>query len=170
MKISPALVAAALGVVLASGLVWATEEHQEKGESKAEMALKHRAKAPQEADIDAAVSLQALLDKSGKDAWSDQKGARIEGYVVQVEHEPDNDVKVVLAGAKSEPNTKHWVIVEVCPEWRQRNAGMAEGKLRALVGKKVAVVGWLYREPEDESDDPRGTLWEIHPATSIAAL
>lgn len=170
MKTSPVLATAALALALASGLAWAAENHQEKGESKAEMALKHRAKAPQDADIDAAVTLQALLDKSGKDAWSDHKGARVEGYVVQVEREPDNDVKVVLAAAKAEPNTQHWVIVEVCPEARKHNAAMSEDKLRALVGKKVAVVGWLYREPEDESGDPRGTLWEIHPATSIAAL
>ena len=164
MKFSPAL-AATLSVLLASGIVWANTE--EKGEGKAEMALKHRAKTPQDADIDSNATLQALLDKSGKDAWSDHKAARIEGYVIQVEREPDNDVKVVLATAKGETNTQRWVIAEVCPERRKKDATMSETALRGMVGKKIAVTGWLYREPEEESGDPRGTLWEVHPVTSI---
>ena len=164
MKFSPAF-AATLSLVLASGLAWAT--HEEKGESKAEMALKHRMAPPKDADIDASATLQALLDKAGKDAWSPNKGARIEGYVVQVEREPDNDVKLVLADARGETSTKRWVIAEVCPEWRKKDATMSEATLRGMIGKKVAVSGWLYHEPEDESDDPRGTLWEIHPVTSV---
>jgi len=164
MKFSPAF-AASLSLVLASGLAWAA--HEEKGESKTEIALKHRMAPPKDADIDNAATLQGLLDKSGKDAWPANKGARIEGYVVQVERESDNDVKLVLADAKGETSTKRWVIAEVCPEWRKKDATMSEASLRAMVGKKVAVTGWLYHEPEDESDDPRGTLWEIHPVTSI---
>lgn len=164
MKFSPAF-AASLSLVLASGLAWAA--HEEKGESKAEMALKHRMAPPKDADIENTATLQGLLDKSGKDAWPANKGARIEGYVVQAERESDNDVKLVLADAKGETSTKRWVIAEVCPEWRKKDATMSEASLRAMVGKKVAVTGWLYHEPEEESDDPRGTLWEIHPVTSI---
>lgn len=164
MKFSPVF-AATLGLVLASGLAWAT--HEEKGEGKAEMALKHRMAPPKDADMDNTVTLQGLLDKSGKDAWPANKGARIEGYVVQVEREPDSDIKVVLADAKGETSTKRWVIAEVCPEWRKKDASMSESTLRAMVGKKISVTGWLYHEPEEESDDPRGTLWEIHPVTSI---
>jgi hypothetical protein len=167
MKHSSVLAAATLGLIVASGWVWAN--HEEKGEGKDEVALKHRVHAPKDTDIDATVSLQALLDKSGKDAWSTQKAAHVEGFVVQVEHEPDNDVKLVLAANQGETDTRHWVIVEVCPELMQKTPALAEPKLRAMVGKKVAVTGWLYREPEGESDDPRGTLWEIHPATAIEA-
>jgi hypothetical protein len=76
-------------------------------------------------------------------------------------------VKLVLAANQGETDTRHWVIAEICPELMQKKPTLAEPKLRAMVGKKVAVTGWLYREPEGESDDPRGTLWEIHPVTAL---
>jgi hypothetical protein len=41
--------------------------------------------------------------------------------------------------------------------------------LRKLRGKHVQVVGWLFHEP-DSASEPRGTLWEIHPVTSISVV
>ena len=69
---------------------------------------------------------------------------------------------------------RNYFLVQLCG--RQVVAAMpehllAEGaKLKDLRGRKVAVTGWLYYEPDAESEDPRGTRWEIHPVTSIAVL
>ena len=60
---------------------------------------------------------------------------------------------------------------------RRSHAGVAEeGRiarprgLRKLQGSRVRVTGWLYYEPDDEQEDPRGTRWEIHPVTAVVAV
>jgi hypothetical protein len=159
-------------IVLAVGFAvsvdaFAQERPGDKGETAEAKRLQGRSTAPAAGDIDGAATLAALLAKNDKAAFSESKGAAIEGWVVQAEKEEDGDVHLVLAGTKDESDTRKWVIVEVTPAWQKKSAAMSAAALRELVGKKVRVTGWLYWEPDTESGDPRGTRWEIHPVTAI---
>jgi hypothetical protein len=110
-----------------------------------------------------------MLSKKDKAAFSEEKGATVEGYVVQLEREEDGDYHVMLAPSARETDSKKWVVVEVTPAWQKKSAALSGDSLRKLHGKKVKVTGWLYYEPDEEQEDPRGTRWEIHPATEIQA-
>src|SRR5262245_41798533 len=93
------LLSASVGLVpVASAL--AQEREGDKGEAPQELKLKGRTRAPAAADMDAAATLDALLEKNDKMAFSEAKGASIEGWVVQVEREDDGDVHLVLAGVQ----------------------------------------------------------------------
>jgi hypothetical protein len=161
------MILASLAILLLAGLPLMGEE--DKGESKAEMALKNRATAPKAADMDAKATIPALLEKQGPADWSNTKGAQLEGYVIQVETEEDGDVHMVLAAAAGEPNTQKWVITEVPAAW-QKKAGLSAKSLKGLLGKHVRVAGWLYREPDTHEVDPRGTSWELHPVTAVTKI
>jgi hypothetical protein len=76
----------------------------------------------------------------------------------------------MLATNAGETNTTKWVIVEVTPTWGKQLASLSAGQLNNLRGKHIRVTGWLYYEPKDQSRDPRGTRWEIHPVTGITIL
>ncbi len=161
------LACAGAGLALVQGVASATED---KGEGRAEKMLKARGGAPTAAQIDANATLEAILDRSGADAWSHDKGARIQGTLVQVEDEADGDTHLAIAPTGGETNTARWMIVEVTKASRAHDPSLASAKLKELRGKHVAVTGWLYYEPDDASEDPRGTRWELHPATRIEAL
>ena len=128
--------------------------------------LKSRATAPKPADLDANVSISALLQKSGPQDWSTNKAATVEGYIVQVEKDPDGDVVVFLADNPGETSTTKWMIAEVPPAWQKKDANLSEHNLRALFGKQAKLTGWLFYDPDDQ--DPRGTRWELHPVTQIS--
>jgi hypothetical protein len=157
----------ALGV--GSGLR-AGEQEGDKGETPEQKKLRGRTNAPAAADIDAGATLDALLAKQAKSAFSEKKGATIEGYVVQTEREEDGDYHLTLAAAKGETDTRKWLIVEVTPGWQKKDASLDPAALRKLQGSRVKVTGWLYYEPDEEQADPRGTRWEIHPVTAISAV
>ena len=156
----------ALGV---GGVLRAGEQDGDKGETAEQKRLRGRTTAPAAVDIDASATLDALLAKPAKSAFSEKKGATIEGYVVQTEREEDGDYHLTLAAAKGETDTRKWVIVEVTPGWQKKDASLAPATLRKLIGSRVRVTGWLYYEPDDEQGDPRGTRWEIHPVTAVSA-
>ena len=110
-----------------------------------------------------------MLAKKDKSAFPAGKGATIEGYVIQTEREEDGDYHLTLASAANETDTRKWVIVEVTPAWQKKSAvSLSPAALRKLHGKKIRVTGWLYYEPDEDQPDPRGTRWELHPATEIA--
>jgi hypothetical protein len=153
----------------AAGVARAQERPGDLGESPAEKKLKGRATAPAAGEIDGAVTLAAMLAKNDRGAFSESKGATVEGWVVQVEREEDGDVHLVLTAARGETDTRKWVIVEITPAWQKKSAAMSPAALRALVGTKVRATGWLYWEPDEEQGDPRGTRWEIHPVTAIVS-
>src|SRR5262245_4132724 len=146
-----------------------TAQEKDAGETPEALKLKTRSAAPAAADIDSAVTLPAMLSRNEKGAFSEAKGATIEGWVVQVEREEDGDYHLAVAASEKESDTKHWVIVEVTPAWQKKNAALSGESLRKLHGKKVRVTGWLYYEPDPNQPDPRGTRWELHPVTAIAA-
>jgi hypothetical protein len=157
-----ALVAVAFGLAL-----WSYAG--EPSESKEVAALKGRATAPKEADIDHAATIEALLARKGPTDWSTAKGAILEGYVIQVELDEDGDVHLVLAAKAGETSTLSWVIAEVPPKWQAKSPTMSVKSLRAMVGKQVKVTGWLFYDAEPVAD-PRGTLWELHPVTSVSTI
>ncbi len=156
----------ALGV---AGILRAGEE-ADKGETAEAKKLRGRSTSPAAADIDAGATLDALLAKQPKTAFSERKGATIEGFVVQTEREEDGDYHLTLAAAKGETDTRKWVIVEITPAWQKKDASLAPAALRKLNGTQVRVTGWLYYEPDDEQGDPRGTRWELHPVTAVSAV
>ncbi len=153
---------------LAGTLVAAGQE--DKGETAEAKKLRGRTSAPKAADVDSAVTLDSMLSKKDKSAFSESKGATVEGYVVQVEKESDGDVHLVLAPSAGETDTRKWVIVEVTAAWQKKGGNFTTDSLRKLHGRKVRVTGWLYYEPDEASPDPRGTRWEIHPVTEISAV
>jgi hypothetical protein len=157
----------ALSTVALSGIARAQERPGDKGETAEAKKLRGRSTAPQAGVMDSAVTLDAMLAKNDASAFSQSKGASIEGWVIQAEKEEDGDFHVVLAANKGETDTKKWVIVEVPPAWQKKSVTMSEHALRDMVGKKVRVTGWLYWEPDADQPDPRGTRWELHPVTAI---
>lgn len=170
---NPRRFAVLASIILAFGIggtLRAGEQEGDKGETPEAKKLRGRATAPTAADIDATATLDALLAKAAKTAFSEKKGATIEGYVVQAEREEDGDYHLALASAKGETDTRKWVIVEVTPAWQKKDASLTPASLRKLNGSRVRVTGWLYYEPDDEQVDPRGTRWELHPVTAVSAL
>ena len=157
---------AAMALALAGQTLAAEKEH-DKGESKEELAMKHRKAAPTDAQIDASVSLSTMLEKKDKGAFAADKGARVTGTLVMVESEEDGDIHMTLAPECKETDSKQWVIAEVPPAWMKQDASLKLPELRQRLGKKVTVTGWLYYEPDVEPGDPRGTMWELHPVTSV---
>ncbi len=144
-------------------------QESDTGETPEARKLKGRASAPAAGDIDSAVTLQTMLSKNEKGAFSEAKAATVEGWVAQVEREEDGDYHIALAPSAKDPDTRHWVIVEVTPAWQKKNAALSAEALRKLHGKKVRATGWLYYEPDSDSPDPRGTRWELHPVTNIVS-
>ena len=159
-----------LAFLLAAGALSALERPGDKGETAAEKKLRGRSTAPKAAEMDATATLDALLAKKEKSAFSEEKGATLEGYVVQVEREEDGDYHLTLASAKGEPDSRKWVIAEVTPAWQKRSRSLSPDALKKTHGKKVRVTGWLYYEPDENQPDPRGTRWEIHPVTELVVL
>ena len=159
-----------MAALAVSASLFAQQERErpgDQGETAEAKKLTGRTAPPTAAQIDSSVNLDAMLQK-GRNALSQEKGATIEGYVVQIEKEEDGDVHIVLAGAKGETDTKKWVIVEVTPDG-QKNKGMPFDDLQKLRGQKVRATGWLYWEPDEDQPDPRGTRWELHPVTADRA-
>jgi hypothetical protein len=152
-------------------LASAKPRHEEdRGESPQNRALTRRSMAPRKSDLDGRINLQAMLRGRNASAFSTKKAATVEGYVQQCEVEFDGDVHLVLATNHEETNTRSWIIVEVTPSWQKKKSSLASSRLRHLVGKRVRATGWLYYEPDEESRDPRGTRWELHPVTDIEIL
>jgi hypothetical protein len=157
--------------------------------------LKNRTALPQAADFDSRVTLDALLQR-GDDTnrWSNDRAARIEGYVLDVAYarpEATNcfspcrrDIHVVISNRKDAPKTEQ-VIVEVTPnarDWATEHGiyWSEQTMQRELVGHWCEFEGWLYFDVghAEESENTavnrpgnwRGTAWEIHPVTRITVI
>jgi hypothetical protein len=159
---------------------------------------KNRFKLPEAGDIDADVSLPAML-APGKDVkrFDQEKAARVRGLVIDVQvggnHEtcncgatdPDErDTHIPIALAAGVPETQQ-VIIEVTPRLRlfMKDKGV-DWRTPALQdkikGKWIEATGWLLFDTahikEAENTNPghqgnwRATCWEIHPVTSITIL
>jgi hypothetical protein len=158
----------ALSVGLLSPPALRASEEKLSPEQKAQKA---RSTAPKEAFFDKTATLEGLLGRKAPGDWSSSKAATIQGTVVQIEKEEDDgDYHIILAPTGQEKDTTRWVVVEVTPAWSKKQASLSKARLEAIRGKTVRVTGWLFYEPEDPHPDPRGTRWEIHPVTDIAAV
>jgi hypothetical protein len=159
--------------------------------------MKNRSSIPKAKDINAAITLDALL-ATGKDTrrWSDDSAAQIEGIVFdakpggiettncRAENLADRDTHIEIVESLDDSGPTRRMIVEVTP--RTRALGAARGldwstqALQALKGHRVRVKGWMLFDFEhvDESentapkrrDNWRATAWEIHPLTDMTIL
>lgn len=157
--------------------------------------LKNRTSAPQVADFDQRVTLDALL-QPGDDSnrWSNNRAARVQGLVIDVAYARpeatncfnpcERDIHILIASHNGAAKTEH-VVVEVTPRLRAWAAGQgidwSEETLQAqLVGHWCEFEGWLYFDvghtEESENINPgnpenwRATAWEIHPITKITVV
>lgn len=157
--------------------------------------LKNRTTFPQPADFDPRITLDQLL-QPGDDSnrWSNDRAARIQGEVIDVEYagpEAANcfsptrrDIHILIANHKGAAKNQH-VVVEVPPnlqDWAaSRGIDWSEQTLQAqLIGHWVQFEGWLYFDvghaEESENIAPgnarnwRATAWEIHPITKITVI
>ena len=175
-----------------------TEGDAKLPQVKALNVLKRRMTTPAPADIDAKVTMKAML-APGEDAnrFDTNEGATISGFVVDVipggvesvnchTHDKkyrDTHIELTL-DPLHDAEMKH-VIVEVTPQWRKAMAakGMDWGTSTLhtkLKGRWVKFTGWLFYDEEHtnaaENTHPggahnwRATVWEIHPITDIQVL
>ncbi len=152
--------------------------------------LKNRRTPPSPSAIDNSAKLEKLLEPGeDRDRWNHDKGAEITGYVILVKPggiETANckardllhrDVHIEIALTK-DAKKNEGVIVEVTPWGRADHPDWTAAKLKPkLLHKKVTIKGWLMDDIEHwnaaENTNPhhkanwRGTIWEIHPITSI---
>jgi hypothetical protein len=131
--------------------------------------LKARAVAPKATDIEKSATLDLLLTRSKPGDWSASNGAVLEGHVIQVIKSSDGDIRLYLAARPEETDTRKWVIIEVPPTWAEKAPGLSPAKLWDFHGKKVRASGWLFYDTTSIKY-PRGTNWELHPATEIVAI
>lgn len=157
--------------------------------------LKNRTTFPQAADFDLRVTLDALLQRGDdRGRWSVDRAARVRGLVVDVAYagaEATNcfnpcrrDIHILIAPRKDATKSEH-VVLEVTPNLRDWAAGQGidwseETLQKQLVGRWCEFEGWLYfdvgHDEESENVAPgnsenwRGTAWEIHPITKIHVL
>ena|SRR5438067_712229 len=163
------------------------------------MRLKDRATAPRDADVDRAVVLDAML-APGDDArrFDDTRAVELEGFVVAVQvggweavncfaRDPAHrDTHIDLAMSPNAPPVAR-VVAEVTPRWRdamrEQGVDWSTDALRALIGRRVRVRGWLlydghhasgtaHSDPLDRNGETnwRATAWELHPVTAITLL
>jgi hypothetical protein len=157
--------------------------------------LKNRTALPQAADFDSRVTLDALLAQGDDtDRWSNNRAARIQGYVIDVAYarpEATNcfspcrrDIHIAISTGKDALKMEQ-IIVEVTPNLRDWASGQGidwseQALQQKLVGHWVEFEGWLYfdvghaEESENTRPNQRGnwraTAWEIHPVTKITVV
>ncbi len=157
--------------------------------------LKNRTDVPGTADFDEHATLAALLAPGADSArWSNERAARLEGYVIEVNDgaiEASNcysflsrDTHITLALRPGASSREH-VILEVTPKMRERALGQgmdwSTGTLkRELKGRRCRFEGWLLFDEEhageSENTAPgrasnwRATAWELHPVTTVKVV
>ncbi len=187
-------VATALVVALLVGAATKPCPPQGDGRNENERALnvlKNRDSAPKASEIDAAITLAALL-AAGEDSkrFNPDHGASITGYVVGVVpggiescncHSQDvasRDTHIYVAADAKHTDPTQCVVVEVTPRFRSLHDGWDTLSLRAaLKGKIVTFTGWMLFDSEhwqnalntnpSNKKDWRATAWELHPVSAI---
>jgi len=160
--------------------------------------LKNRETAPTPDQIDPEVTVEAMLvPGSDRDRWSSTSGGDIVGYVWDVKvggietcnckaTDPANrDTHIEIIVDPGNTAAIDRVIVEVTPRWRQKMAAQgidwSTSKLQSTIRHKwIHVTGWLLFDLEHQNQaentapgNPknwRGTVWEIHPITSMEVV
>jgi hypothetical protein len=159
--------------------------------------LKNRWVFPTEADIDANVTLAAMLEP-GEDheRWSTARAARISGWVVKVKGSGgescncgmtkslDTDTHIDIALTPDADKTE-CVVVEVTPRIRKMMAdqgidwrsSLLKNEENGILGRYVEFTGWLFFDSmhvgqaantsTGSGQIHRATAWELHPVTSM---
>lgn len=157
--------------------------------------LKNRYTVPQASDIDAAVTLQAMLAPGNdRNRWNSTHAAEITGFVLDVKPgggetcncgktdavHSDTHIELVLHSTDTE--MKQTVVVEATPRMRRKMKAngtdwSTKGLRTNIKGKWVTVRGWMTFDTQHvnaaENTHPgaagnwRATAWEIHPVTDI---
>ena len=160
--------------------------------------FKNRYTFPQSADFIQDISLAKILEPGDDhDRWSNDKAARIKGYVYDVKsggietcnckerEEQDKDTHIEIVIDPMQNGKTQRMVVEVTPRMRdimQHNG--EDWSTRAIrdryLGRWVEVEGWLMFDDEHEMNaentNPgrprnwRATAWEIHPITGIKVV
>lgn len=174
------------------------EGNAKRAQNRALNVLKNRVEAPRPEQVDPDVSIEALLAPGDdRDRWSDTSGADLVGYVWDVKVggvETCNckatdaalrDTHIELVVDPDHASGTDRVIVEVTPRWRQKmaeqGADWSTATLKKTIkGKWIHVTGWLlydfehqYQAENTAPGNPknwRGTVWEIHPVTSLEVV
>jgi hypothetical protein len=160
--------------------------------------LKNRYTAPSPADMNSAVTLEAIF-APGNDIsrWKVKEGAEIIGYVSNVKRggieatncharaDADRDTHIELVLDPMHSGRSLPMIVEVTPRSRylmnQRGIDWSTRALRdKFLGRWVKIRGWMLfdseHQQESENTAPgragnwRATAWEIHPVTSLEVV
>ena len=127
---------------------------------------KNRYELPKSSDIDANITMEALMEKGNdEERFDENKAAVIEGYIFDVTNtgeetcncnateEKYQDVHIVIVEKKSYTKSKYHVIVEITPRLRNKvfeKLGVENNKelRKKLIGMKVKVTGWLLFDEE----------------------
>jgi hypothetical protein len=160
--------------------------------------LKSRVDTPVDADMDPAVTLEAMLQPDDdEERWDEAKAGNVTAFVHDVKvggietinckatDPEDRDPHIELVLDPDHDRGAQRVIVEVTPGWRDRmraqNIDWSTTTLKErLIGRWVRVKGWLFFDQEHvnqaENTNPgndknwRATVWELHPITFIEVL
>jgi hypothetical protein len=115
--------------------------------------LKHRTDTPKHPDH---ITILVMLAAS-QDRFHVGDSATLTGYVAGVRHEADGDWHIELANSPK-ANRAHSVVCEIVPTHPLKPP---------VKGKHVTITGWVYWDGHHLHEPGRGTLWEIHPVSSI---
>lgn len=123
-----------------------------------------------------AVSVDQMLALPGEeDEAREQQAVTLKGTLLAYKHEgPEScnchsktrkDFHIWIGDAKPRA-----IVVELSPPIQELRPDLAKS-LPRLKGSTVCVTGWFFfdHEHKNQVGKSRGTQWEIHPVTSIAA-
>lgn len=196
------LVAVAAVILAVPALVVSAQECPPEGSASSRKfqalnILKNREVAPRSEEMDASVTLDAMLqpgDDTGR--FDEMTGGEIIGYVVRVlpggkestncdaREIANKDTHIELAQTPDAAKNER-IIVEVTPRWRALMAGQGVDWStptleQSLPRHQVRVRGWLLFDFEHRgkaentapgnSTNWRATVWEIHPITALEII
>jgi hypothetical protein len=151
---------------------------------------KNRKTSPKPDQIDPNVTITKMLNsKDKKTAFSEKKAAIVTGYILKASPEgkescnchsgkvADHDIHVFIAPSKNVTLISQCIVVEITPWVKKNHPEWTVAYLNANSGKKVEITGWLLYDWEhlnvsaasnvDLESAKRGTVWELHPFTSL---
>jgi hypothetical protein len=143
---------------------------------------KNRSDQPSAAQIDRAISLDAMLNsKDDESLFPTNSAAEIEAYLYDVELEnssdPNNSRIILYLSSGKATKLADCAIAEVTPALRKLHTAWTLSYFKNMVGKRVTVTGWTlfnylqtnvsYASHPNGLRLQRHTVWEIQPVTNI---
>lgn len=174
------------------------EGNASRDDTRERNTMKNRFTTPQPTDINAAITLQALLQPGDDETrFQDSDGAVVVGFVFDVKagstesvncgattvQFKDTHIEVTLSATDTDRTRRF--IVEVTPKWRAFMAPSGVdwsnvGLRNMIEGQCAEFTGWMFwdrhHRGDAENTDPgagnnwRATAWEIHPVTAVRVV